>query len=223
MFTGIIEELGRVIWLVPGEDSARVTVRGPVVTADAAIGASIAVNGVCLTVVDLDADTFTADVMAQTLALTSLVSAAPGVPVNLERPVPAGCRLGGHIVQGHVDGTGTVLERVPGDGWELVRIAVPAALSRYAVAQGSIAVDGVSLTVASLLDQPDQGGGCVVTVSLIPETLARTTLGHRAVGDWVNLEVDVLAKYVERLTVAAVPSAGSAGSAGSTAPSASAR
>jgi riboflavin synthase len=198
MFTGIIEELGQVVRLVPGADSARVTVRGPLVTADAVPGASIAVNGVCLTVVDLHMDTFTADVMAQTLALSSLVTAAPGVPVNLERPVPAGGRLGGHIVQGHVDGTGTVLERVPGDGWELVRIAVPAALSRYVVAQGSIAIDGVSLTVAELDDQPD--GGTVVTVSLIPETLTRTTLGHRGVGEWVNLEVDVLAKYVERLT-----------------------
>jgi riboflavin synthase len=199
MFTGIIEELGQVVDLVPGADSARVTVRGPMVTADAVPGASIAVNGVCLTVVDLAGDTFTADVMAQTLALSSLVTAAPGVPVNLERPVPAGGRLGGHIVQGHVDGTGTVVDRSPGDGWELVRIAVPEALSRYVVAQGSIAIDGVSLTVAELEDQP--GGGSVVTVSLIPETLARTTLGHRAPGEWVNLEVDVLAKYVERLTL----------------------
>ncbi|HST80143.1 MAG TPA: riboflavin synthase [Kineosporiaceae bacterium] len=198
MFTGIIEELGHVVELVPGADSARVTVRGPVVTADAVPGASIAVNGVCLTVVDLAGDTFTADVMAQTLALTSLVTAAPGVAVNLERPVLAGGRLGGHIVQGHVDGTGTVVDRVPGDGWELVRVAVPAALSRYIVAQGSITMDGVSLTVAELEDKPE--GGSVVTVSLIPETLSRTTLGHRALGEWVNLEVDVLAKYVERLT-----------------------
>jgi riboflavin synthase len=205
MFTGIIEELGQVVRLVPGADSARVTVRGSIVTADAVLGASIAVNGVCLTVVDLDMDTFTADVMAQTLALSSLVTAAPGVAVNLERPVPAGGRLGGHIVQGHVDGTGTVVERIPGDGWELVRIAVPASLARYVVAQGSIAIDGVSLTVAELDDQPD--GGTLVTVSLIPETLTRTTLGHRAVGEWVNLEVDVLAKYVERLTVRATAGA----------------
>jgi riboflavin synthase len=197
MFTGIIEELGKVVDLVPGADSARLSVRGPKVTADAAPGASIAVNGVCLTVVDLVGDTFTADVMAKTLSLTSLVSAGPEVPVNLERPVLASGRLGGHIVQGHVDGTGTVLERVPGDGWELVRVAVPHSLSRYIVAQGSIAMDGVSLTVAELEDKP--GGGCVITVSLIPETLTRTTLGHRALGEWVNLEVDVLAKYVERL------------------------
>jgi riboflavin synthase len=200
MFTGIIEELGEVVRLDPGPESARVTVHGPLVTKDATPGASIAVNGVCLTVVEHTADTFTADVMAQTLALTSLVTAAPGVAVNLERPVPAGGRLGGHIVQGHVDGTGTVIERVPGDRWELVRVVVPATLARYVVAQGSIAIDGVSLTVAELADQPD--GECVVTVSLIPETLSRTTLGHRAVGDWVNLEVDVLAKYVERLTTA---------------------
>ena len=201
MFTGIIEELGQVVELVPGRDSARVTVRGPLVTADAVPGASIAVNGVCLTVVDLAGDTFTADVMAQTLALSSLVTAAPGVAVNLERPVPANGRLGGHIVQGHVDGTGTVIERVPGDRWELVRVAVPASLSRYVVRQGSITLDGVSLTVAELEDDVD--GGSIVTVSLIPETLTRTTLGRRAVGEWVNLEVDVLAKYLERLTVTA--------------------
>src|SRR3954447_10409502 len=155
MFTGIIEELGQVVELAPGADSARVTIRGPVVTADAVPGASIAVNGVCLTVVDSDGDTFTADVMAQTLALTSLASAVPGAGVNLERPVPAEGRLGGHIVQGHVDGTGTVIERVPGDRWELVRVVVPATLARYVVAQGSIAIDGVSLTVAELADQPD--------------------------------------------------------------------
>jgi len=202
MFTGIIEELGQVVEVVTGADSARVTVRGPLVTADAVPGASIAVNGVCLTVVDLADDSFTADVMAQTLALSSLVTVAPGVPVNLERPVLANGRLGGHIVQGHVDGTGTVIDRVPGDGWELVRVAVPAGLSKYIVAQGSITMDGVSLTVAELEDQPE--GGSVVTVSLIPETLARTTLGHRAVGEWVNLEVDVLAKYVERLTMSPV-------------------
>jgi len=207
MFTGIIEELGQVVRLDPGPDSARVTVRGPLVTSDAVPGSSIAVNGVCLTVAALTADTFSADVMAQTLALSSLATAAPGVLVNLERPVPAGGRLGGHIVQGHVDGTGTVLERVPGDGWELLRVAVPSALARYVVAQGSIAIDGVSLTVAGLSDQaaPDDGGvGCVITVSLIPETLARTTLGHRGVGEWVNLEVDVLAKYVERLATTVV-------------------
>jgi len=198
MFTGIIEELGQVVRLVAGTDSARVTVHGPLVTADAERGASIAVNGVCLTVVEHDGETFTADVMAVTLAGSSLATAATGTAVNLERPVPAGGRLGGHVVQGHVDGTGTVIERLPGDRWELVRIAVPPALSRYVVLKGSIAIDGVSLTIAQLDDELD--GGSVVTVSLIPETLARTTLGHRAVGELVNLEVDVLAKYVERLT-----------------------
>lgn len=197
MFTGIIEELGQVVELVPGADSARVRVRGPLVTADAVPGASIAVNGVCLTVVELAEGTFTADVMAQTLALTSLATAAPGVPVNLERPLAAGGRLGGHIVQGHVDGVGRVVDREPGDRWEKVRIAVPEELRRYVVAQGSLAVDGVSLTVAALEDTPE---GTLVTVSLIPETLARTTLGHRGPGDVVNLEVDVLAKYVERLS-----------------------
>ncbi len=206
MFTGIVEELGQVVELVPGADSARVTVRGPLVTSDAAPGASIAVNGICLTVVELAGDTFTADVMAETLNRTSLRTAVPGAPVNLERPLQANGRFGGHVVQGHIDGTGTVTERVPGDQWELVRVAIPAGLSRYVVAKGSITVDGVSLTVAELTDRNAQdGGGSVVTVSLIPETLARTTLGHRAVGDPVNLEVDVLAKYVERLTTAPPP------------------
>ncbi len=206
MFTGIVEELGQVVELVPGADSARVTVRGPLVTSDAAPGASIAVNGICLTVVELAGDTFTADVMAETLNRTSLRTAVPGAPVNLERPLQANGRFGGHVVQGHIDGTGTVTERVPGDQWELVRVAIPAGLSRYVVAKGSITIDGVSLTVAELTDRNAQdGGGSVVTVSLIPETLARTTLGHRAVGDPVNLEVDVLAKYVERLTTAPPP------------------
>jgi riboflavin synthase len=197
MFTGIIEELGQVVGLEPGADSARLTVHGPLVTADAVPGASISVNGVCLTVVEFGEGRFTADVMAETLARSSLSTAAPGVPVNLERPVPVNGRLGGHVVQGHVDGTGTVVERVPGDRWELVRVAVPAELARYVVSKGSIAVDGVSLTVAELRDEPD--GTATVTVSLIPETLTRTTLGHRGIGDLVNLEVDVLAKYVERM------------------------
>jgi riboflavin synthase len=198
MFTGIIEELGQVDDLIPGTDSARIRIRGALVTADAQLGSSIAVNGVCLTVTTVDHDSFTADVMAETLARTSLASAVPGASVNLERALAASGRLGGHIVQGHVDGIGTITERVPGDRWELVRIAVPADLARYVALKGSIAIDGVSLTVAQLQDQPD--GACVVTVSLIPETLTRTTLGQRAPGDVVNLEVDVLAKYVERLS-----------------------
>jgi riboflavin synthase len=197
VFTGIIEELGQVAGLEPGEDSARIAIRGPLVTSDAQLGSSIAVNGVCLTVTSIDGDTFTADVMAETLARTSLALATPGATVNLERALLASGRLGGHIVQGHVDGTGAVTERIPGDRWELVRIAVPASLARYVTQKGSIAVDGISLTVAALDDMDD--GSCVVTVSLIPETLTRTTLGHREAGDQVNLEVDVLAKYVERL------------------------
>jgi riboflavin synthase len=198
MFTGIVEELGEVVRLDPGADSARITVRGPVVTSDAVPGASIAVNGVCLTVVELSTaeGSFTADVMAETLTRSSLAGAVPGARVNLERPVPAGGRLGGPVVQGHVDGTGVVVERVPGERWELVRFTVPPALARYVVEKGSIAVDGVSLTVVSVADET---GGTVVTVSLIPETLQRTTLGSRQPGETVNLEVDVLAKYVERL------------------------
>jgi riboflavin synthase len=210
MFTGIVEELGEVVRLEPGPgpdaQSARITVRGPVVTSDAVPGASIAVNGVCLTVVELITaeGAFTADVMAETLGRSSLAGAVPGARVNLERPVRAGGRLGGHVVQGHVDGTGVVVARVPGERWELVRFTVPPALARYVVEKGSIAVDGVSLTVVSVEDVAAAGGGepaggAVVTVSLIPETLQRTTLGRRAPGDTVNLEVDVLAKYVERL------------------------
>ena len=197
MFTGIVEELGEVARLELGEESARIVVRGPLVVEDASSGSSIAVNGCCLTVVELDveAGTFAADVMLETLRRTSLAGLVAGSVVNLERPVPAGGRLGGHVVQGHVDGTGTVLERTPGDRWELVRVGLPADLARYVVEKGSIAVDGISLTVASVDDTS-------FTVSLIPETLARTTLGRRAPGEPVNLEVDVLAKYVERLVAA---------------------
>ncbi|MFI7588922.1 riboflavin synthase [Spongisporangium articulatum] len=197
MFTGIVEELGQVVARDGDSESARVTVRGPLVTSDAFLGASIAVNGCCLTVVTLDGDTFTADVMAETLRRTSLADTEPGATVNLERPVQAGGRLGGHVVQGHVDGVATVVERVPGENWELVRVSVPADLARYVVAKGSITLDGVSLTVAELVDAPD--GTALVTVSLIPETLTRTTLGRRRVGDILNVEVDVLAKYVERM------------------------
>jgi riboflavin synthase len=216
MFTGIVEELGEVVRLEAGPASARITVRGPLVTADAGRGDSIAVNGICLTVVDRPgSDAFTADVMLETLNRTSLAGLTAGTRVNLERPMPADGRFGGHVVQGHVDGVGTVTERVPGENWELVRLAVPAALARYVVEKGSLAVDGVSLTVAAVDDEPD--GTATVTVSLIPETLERTTLGRRAVGEPVNLEVDVLAKYVERMlgdrvtpAPAAVPVAASA-------------
>jgi riboflavin synthase len=202
MFTGIVEELGEVVGLEPGAESARITVRGPLVTSDAFHGASIAVNGICLTVIGQDGDTFTADVMLETLRRTSLAGLGPGTPVNLERPMRADGRFGGHVVQGHVDGTGTVVERVPGDRWEVVRVAVPDDLARYVVEKGSVAVDGISLTVASVDDGwalPDGGSATTFTVSLIPETLARTTLGRRAPGEVVNLEVDVLAKYVERM------------------------
>lgn len=192
MFTGIVEELGHVVSLAHGPDSAVVRIRGPLVTADAAPGASIAVNGICLTVVEHDADSFSVDVMAETLRRTCLGELTPGSPVNLERALAVGDRLGGHIVQGHVDGTGTILARQPGDRWEVVTISLPGELARYVVEKGSITVDGVSLTIAGLDDASFQ-------VSLIPTTLALTTLGTKQVGEPVNLEVDVLAKYVERL------------------------
>jgi riboflavin synthase len=192
MFTGIVEELGHVVALDRGDDSARLTVAGPLVTSDAVHGASIAVNGVCLTVVDHGDGEFTVDVMAETLDRSSLGGLAVGDRVNLERAMSATSRFGGHIVQGHVDGTGEILSRTPGDRWEAVRLSLPPALSRYVVEKGSITVDGVSLTVSALDDSS-------FSVSLIPTTLALTTLGHKGVGDTVNLEVDVLAKYVERL------------------------
>jgi riboflavin synthase len=192
MFTGIVEELGVVEALEDQGDAVRLTVRGPHVTVDARLGDSIAVNGCCLTVAEKDGETFTADVMRETLDKTSLGALGPGGRVNLERAVTAATRLGGHIVQGHVDGTGSVVRREPSEHWEVVEVSLPAGLSRYLVDKGSITVDGVSLTVVSAAADS-------FTVSLIPETLARTTLGHKQPGDPVNLEVDVLAKYVERL------------------------
>jgi riboflavin synthase len=192
MFTGIVEELGVVESVEEQSDAVRLTVRGPHVTLDAKLGDSIAVNGCCLTVAERDGETFTADVMRETLTKTSLGVLGPGSSVNLERAVTATSRLGGHIVQGHVDGTGSVVRREPSEHWELVEISLPAGLSRYLVDKGSITVDGVSLTV---VEAGDDG----FTVSLIPETLARTTLGTKQPGDPVNLEVDVIAKYVERL------------------------
>jgi riboflavin synthase len=192
MFTGIVEELGVVEALEDQGDAVRLTVRGPHVTVDARLGDSIAVNGCCLTVAEKDGETFTADVMRETLDKTSLGALGPGGRVNLERAVTAATRLGGHIVQGHVDGTGSVVRREPSEHWEIVEVSLPAGLSRYLVDKGSITVDGVSLTVVS-------AGADSFTVSLIPETLARTTLGHKQPGDPVNLEVDVIAKYVERL------------------------
>lgn len=205
MFTGIVEELGRVEAVDHGVDSARLTVRSALVLEDAEPGASIAVNGVCLTVAGLDPDRrrWTADVMAETLRRTALGALVPGSPVNLERPLRADGRFGGHVVQGHVDGVGEVVGRMPGDRWELVTIALDPGLARYVVEKGSITVDGVSLTVTHVDDgDPDDGdpqGRARFGVSLIPETLRRTTLGLRSPGELVNLEVDVLAKYVERL------------------------
>ncbi len=202
MFTGIIEELGTVAGLERLADSARITIKGPVVAATAADGGSIAVSGVCLTVTAVDDGEFTADVMGETLARSSLGALAVGDRVNLERPVPAGGRLDGHIVQGHVDGTGVVAQSRPADRWHVLRIGVPADLARYIAQKGSVAVDGVSLTVSAAsgaggADSADPGHW--FEVSLIPETLARTTLGGVSVGDRVNIEVDVIAKYVERL------------------------
>lgn len=195
MFTGIVEELGHVAAVEHGEESARLAISGPLVTEDAEHGASIAVNGVCLTVVTHGAGEFTVDVMHETLQRSSLGALSAGDRVNLERAMRADARFGGHIVQGHVDGTTTITERIPGERWEVVRFDLPGELARYVVEKGSITVDGVSLTVASVNDSG-------FTVSLIPTTLELTTLGHKGVGDVVNLEVDVLAKYVERLMTA---------------------
>jgi riboflavin synthase len=195
VFTGIVEELGEVVDLSPEGDSARLTVRGPRVTADATPGDSIAINGVCLTVTETAGDRFTADVIGETLKHSAIGLLGAGDAVNLERAVRADGRLGGHIVQGHVDGTGTIVSRQPGADWEVVRISVPTDLARYVVYKGSVAVDGVSLTVSGLSDD----GGPWFEVSLIPETLRRTTLGFRPPGAAVNVEVDLVAKYVERL------------------------
>jgi riboflavin synthase len=192
LFTGIVEELGVVEALDDQGDAIRLTVRGPHVMVDARLGDSISVNGCCLTVAERNGETFTADVMRETLDKTSLGVLEPGGRVNLERAVTAQTRLGGHIVQGHVDGTGTVLTRHPSEHWEVVEISLPEHLARYLVDKGSITVDGISLTVVSV-------AATSFTVSLIPETLARTTLGFKQEGDPVNLEVDVIAKYVERL------------------------
>ncbi|MFG2599963.1 riboflavin synthase [Streptomyces sp. NPDC048462] len=192
MFTGIVEELGEVTAVENLGDSSRFRLRGPVVTEGAKHGDSIAVNGVCLTVVDHGEQEFTADVMAETLNRSSLGALRAGSRVNLERPMAVGGRLGGHIVQGHVDGTGRIVERKPSENWEIVKVSLPAGLTRYVVEKGSITVDGVSLTVVD-------AGPDYFTISLIPTTLALTTLGHKQPGDPVNLEVDVIAKYVERL------------------------
>jgi riboflavin synthase len=201
MFTGIVEELGTVesLDLLDG-DAARLTIRAPLVTEDARHGDSISVNGCCLTVVETGNGTFTADVMRETLRRTSLGSAEKGSRVNLERATQAHARLGGHIVQGHVDGVGTIASREPAEHWEVVRVAAPAQILRYVAEKGSIAVDGVSLTVTDVDDATGTFG-----ISLIPTTLELTVLGQNLVGDTVNLEVDVIAKYVERLLTAGGP------------------
>lgn len=222
MFTGIVEELGEIVDIqratVPGPEggapspsdaaalgSARITVRGPKVSADAGHGDSIAVDGVCLTVVDRGTGTFAVDVMAETLLRSTIGERRPGDPVNLERSVTAGTRLGGHIVQGHVDGTGTVVDVVPHEAWNDIRIAVGPELARYLAGKGAVAVDGVSLTVIDVLDTAD---GAEFTIGVIPETRTATTIGARVPGDRVNIEVDVVAKYVERLLGARGPGAG---------------
>jgi len=195
MFTGIVEELGTVeaLDLLEG-DAARLRIHGPTVTSDARHGDSISVNGCCLTVIETGDGTFTADVMRETLQRTSLGGAEKGSRVNLERAVAAHARLGGHIVQGHVDGVGTIAGREPAEHWEVVRISAPREILRYVAEKGSIAVDGVSLTVTDVDDSTGTFG-----ISLIPTTLDLTVLGRNKVGDTVNLEVDVIAKYVERL------------------------
>lgn len=203
MFTGIVEELGRVVRLETVEDSARLTVEAPTVTQDVNLGDSVSVNGCCLTVTAVHGSTFTADLMAETLTRTTLGSQAPGDPVNLERALRASDRLGGHIVQGHVDATAEVLDHHRGEHWDLLRIGLPQEIARYVAVKGSVALDGVSLTVVDVIDASDvtpvPGAGASLSVGLIPETLRRTTLGTRRPGERVNLEVDVLAKYAERL------------------------
>ncbi|MBM7515134.1 riboflavin synthase [Nocardioides nitrophenolicus] len=192
MFTGIVEELGTVTAVEDQGDAIRLTIASEVTLSDAGLGDSIAVNGCCLTVAERSDTTWTADVMAETLAKTSIGGLAVGDRVNLERAVTAEKRLGGHVVQGHVDAVGEVVARTPSEHWEIVEIKLPDDLGRYLVDKGSITVDGTSLTVVEARDD-------TFTVSLIPETLARTTLGFRGVGDRVNLEVDVIAKHVEKL------------------------
>jgi len=197
MFTGIIEEIGEITSISPSGDGWRLTVRAPQAARDAVHGESIAVSGVCLTVVGSTGDAFDADVMKQTLDVSALATASVGTSVNIEKAMPVGARLGGHIVQGHVDGTGEIVEVRPGAEWRVLRVSLPAALAPLVVDKGSISIDGTSLTVSAVsgADAADHW----LEVSLIPETLAATTLGDRTVGDRVNLETDILARHVERL------------------------
>ena len=223
MFTGIVEEIGEIAAVEPSGDGVRVTVTGPKAVSDAAHGDSISVGGVCLTVVDQGDDWFTADVMKQTLDMSTLAGVAPGRRVNLERATAAHGRLGGHIVQGHIDGTGEVLEVRPGAQWQVLRISLPADLAPLVVDKGSIAVDGVSLTVSAASRASEAQAW--FEVSLIPETLTATTLGGRVAGDRVNLETDILARHVQRLlsftsaapAASAVPAATSAPTEGGSA------
>jgi riboflavin synthase len=194
MFTGLIAELGRITAIEKGESSAVFTVSAPALISQIALGDSVAVNGVCLTATSITGDSFTADVMVQTLAVTSLAQLAVGSPVNLELAALLNTRMGGHMVQGHVDGVATVFGLTPGEKWAQFDITVPEKLAKYIVNQGSICLDGVSLTVGEINDAKN-----VVTVWLIPETLERTNLATKQAGDLINVEVDVLAKYVERL------------------------
>jgi len=194
MFTGLIAELGRITAIEKGESSAVFTVSAPALISQIALGDSVAVNGVCLTATSIAGDSFTADVMVQTLAVTSLAQLTVGSPVNLELAALLNTRMGGHMVQGHVDGVATVVGLTPGEKWAQFDIAVPEKLAKYIVNQGSICLDGVSLTVGEINDANN-----VVTVWLIPETLERTNLATKQAGDLINVEVDVLAKYVERL------------------------
>lgn len=192
MFTGIIEELGTVVAIEDQPDAKRITFSGPIVTSDVHRGDSIAVNGACLTAVELSGDQFTADVMHETLRLTSLGSLVVGSPVNLERAMNAETRFGGHMVLGHVDGVGEFLSREPSSNWEWVTIRIPSSLMKYVVLKGSITIDGISLTVNEVTSD-------TVSFSLIPETLRLTTLGSKGVGDAVNVEVDIMAKHIEKL------------------------
>lgn len=195
MFTGLVEEIGTVKAVDSLGDALRITIEAPLVTQDARHGDSISVNGCCLTVIDPDPGVFSAEVMHETIVRTSLAGITVGDRVNLERAVTAATRLGGHIVQGHVDATGELLERQPSQNWEVFRFSVPPELAKYLVEKGSITVDGTSLTIVEVRDEPTPW----FSVSLIPTTLNDTILGAKSVGDRVNLEVDVIAKYVERL------------------------
>ncbi|WP_175985779.1 riboflavin synthase [Microbacterium tenebrionis] len=208
MFTGIIEEIGEITAIEPSGDGWRLTVRAPKAAQDAVHGESIAVSGVCLTVVGSTSESFDADVMKQTLDVSALATASVGTRVNIEKAMPVGARLGGHVVQGHVDGTGEIAEVRPGDRWSVLRVTIPADLAPLVVDKGSISIDGTSLTVSAV--STAGGDEHWLEVSLIPETLSATTLGGRAVGDRVNLETDILARHVERLLAfRAVPEGGS--------------